>query len=73
MYPSKSKLNLLFSNGFEKRFTFKFVLNDFLVLSIMKTFKRILPSYLYETLTQDLMDTLTRCNPAQKSESESQT
>jgi hypothetical protein len=60
--PSGSKFTLNLNNGQSKRISLRLEINDFLVNSILQTFKVILPDKLYEKLNQDYLDILMKCN-----------
>ncbi|CDW78298.1 UNKNOWN [Stylonychia lemnae] len=71
-HSSKSNVSLAFSNSFEKRFNFRLQINDFLVKSILKTLKKLLPSNLFESFYQDYIDSITRSSQEFKQGNDSQ-
>lgn len=50
LHPSKSFLSLKLSDGNFKRMRFSMHINDYLVTSILKSFRRILNKELFENL-----------------------
>lgn len=63
--PHGSSLTLALNNGVSKRVNLRLSVSDSLVVSIFEVFKAVLPQRLYETLNQDFLDFLVKCNVEQ--------
>lgn len=55
-------MTLCLNNGASKRITLRLHISDFLVKSILRVLRVILPSKVYENLYQDYLEVLTKSN-----------